>query len=285
MKSHFFLHFAGTLAALLTLSGILTAQEKIPNKKGKEEPSVAYIKILNACDTNQSERWKTGLNLTFNEETLGSDVRIGEIGLLARVSSTSKDELSIFRSDVSGKSVGTQALEKIPAKFQEGGLYTAVVLGDIEENSANLQLQVLQQYPIPPQSKRPGKCRVVLLNAISKFPVSVDIAGGNPQQLAFNKPSEFFINPGEVNIGLNFKDKRGKDQRIQSGLVAQAGGNIIAVVLYPAERGDRPTLRRFDVSQDLERVEQIKATQEELAAKKKEKPDSSENHSGKNDDT
>ena len=222
-----------------------------------DKPKDAYIKIINACDTTQPERWRTGLDLKFKGKPIGRDIRLGERGPIGKISFTGKDVIEVFR-----QGDDTQALASVPALLKGGGFYTLVIMGQIGASSADLKVAVVEEYPLPPSSERPGLCRVDLLNAVQAYPVSLSIGKDPPQPLTFGERKEIFLPPGEIDLGLWFTDSKGVRQRLQAGMVAQAGGNITAVVHPSEERADRPGFFRADAMDDRAAVAEMNAKPE-----------------------
>ena len=229
--------------AVLSASGPAVAQRAASGADKKDQPKDAWIKILNVCDTAQPERWRTGLDLRFQDQTIGRDIRLGETGPAGEIAFTGKDFIEVFRH-------GTDAhpLARVPANLNAGGHYTLVIMGELEVGSANLDVRVIEEYPIPQESLRQGQCRVQLLNAVQKFPVAVEINKQKLAPMAFKEIREVFLLPGEMDIGLLFTDARGETRRLQSGLVAKPGDHYTAVIHPSAERSDRPDFFRAKAS-------------------------------------
>lgn len=203
------------------------------------ERKEAAIKILNVCDTAQPERWRTGLDLKFKDRTVGTDIRLGESGPVGKISFAGKDFIEVFRHGMD-----SQPLVRVPAHLKAGGVYTLVIMGQLDEGSSNLDVRVIEEFPIPKESIRPGRCRVQFLNAVQKFPVAVEMNRQKPAPIAFGEIREVFPAPGELELGLLFPDQRGETRRLQAGLLAKAGDNYTAVIHPSAERSDRPELFR-----------------------------------------
>jgi hypothetical protein len=203
----------------------------------------AHIKILNVCDTSQADRWRTGVDLRFQERTIGKDIRMGERGPLGRITFTGKDFIEIFRA---GGDPGP--LLRVPATLKASGVYTLVVMGQLDAASTTLDVRVIEEYPIPKESIRPEQCRIQLLNALQKFPVAVEINRQKAPALAFGETCEIFLTPGEVTITLIFGDGAKGASRLQSGMVAKPGDNYTLVIHPSAERSDRPELFRANAA-------------------------------------
>ncbi len=202
---------------------------------------MAHIKILNVCDTSQADRWRTGVDLRFRERTIGRDIRIGERGPVGRILFTGKDLIEVFRSGGDPR-----PLLRVPAALKASGVYTLIVMGQLE--SAALDVRVVEEYPIPQESIRPGQCRVQLLNALEKFPVQVEINRQRAPALAFGETCEIFLTPGEVEISLLFPNATGGISRLESGMLAKPGDNYTLVIHPSAERSDRPELFRANAA-------------------------------------
>jgi hypothetical protein len=215
---------------IFLLTAAATGQAEEPHA---EQPRDASIRILNACDTSQKDRWRTGLDLTFQGGVIGRDIRLGESGPCGKITCTGKDVIEVFRNGTSGP-----ALVRVPAKLRDGGRYSLVVFGQIEADSARLGVRVIEEVADKPDAQ----CRMLLLNAIEKFPVAIGINQSPPTDLPVGEVREFVFAPGQVDIGLYFLDPQGKSRRLQAGLRAEPGGRHTAVILPSPERPDRPAL-------------------------------------------
>lgn len=213
--------------------------------KGSEKTRDAFVKIMNVCDTSQKERWRTGLDLKFKNRTIGSDIRLGEHGPTGKISFTGRDCIEVFRHGTN-----SQPLARVPANLKSGGFYTLVVLGQLDSDSVKLDVRVIEEYPIPEAGNRKGQCRVQLVNAIEKFPIAIGINTEDPTPISFGETHELFFPPGEVDLGLFFKDSRGELRRLQAGLIAEPDGNYTAVVYPSAERSDRPGFMRTNAASE-----------------------------------
>ncbi len=219
-----------------------------------DKPRDAYVKIINACDTSQTERWKTGLDLKFKNRPIGQDIRLGERGPIGKISFTGKDVIDVYRNGDDSR-----ALASVPALLKRGGFYTLVVMGQIEAATADLSVLVIEEFPLPPESDRPGQCRVTFVNSIQKYPVSLSVGDDPPIQLPFGQGKELFLSPGEVDLGLWFTDSKGKKQRLQAGMIAEPGANYTAVVHPSEERSDRPSLLRSNAVEDRRATAEIES--------------------------
>lgn len=222
-----------------------------------EKPRVAYVKIFNACDTSQPERWRTGLDLNFKGNTIGRDIRIGERGPVGKITFTGKDAIEVYRSGDDA-----HVLASVPALLQPGGSYTLVVIGKIEASTSDLNVSVIEEFPIPPQSKRPDQCRVILLNAVESFPVALSVGKEFRQPLPFGEQREVFLVPGGVDLGIWFNDSKGIRRRLQAGMIATAGGNYTAVIHPSEERSDRPSLFRSSATEDRASIRDMEKSAE-----------------------
>jgi hypothetical protein len=222
--------------------GIAEIRARDPSE-ADEKPRDARIRILNACDTVQPERWRTGLDLRFRDRTIGRDIRIGERGPSGRISFTGKDVIEVARAGGDGTPIAS-----VPARLKPSGRYSLVVMGWLDADSSDLDVRVVEEYPIPEQSIRPQKCRIQLLNAVRGFPVGVEINGVKIPPLAYGEIRELFLHPGEPDIGLLFSDADGVTRRMQCGMRAQPGDNFTAVIHPSSERSDRPAFFRVNAA-------------------------------------
>jgi hypothetical protein len=120
----------------------------------------------------------------------------------------------------------------------------------MEASTSELNVSVIEEFPIPPQRIRPDQCRVILLNAVESFPIALSIGKEFRQPLPFAEQKEVFFVPGEVDLGIWFNDSKGIRCRLQAGMVATAGGNYTAVIHPSEERSDRPSLFRSSATED-----------------------------------
>lgn len=211
-----------------------------PSSSKSVNPEVAYVRILNGCDTSQAERWRTGVDLKFKEALIGSDIRLGESGPLEKISFSGRDTIDVYRAGNY-----TRAIAGVPATLQKGGFYTLVVMGNLERDSASIQVAVVQESPLPPESVRSGFCRMVLVCTVSDYPVAFSVGQGPPQKLLFGEQREFFLPPGEMDFGVWFVDSDGKTKRIQAGLSARAGANLTTVIHPSPGSPRRPAFCRI----------------------------------------
>jgi len=218
------------------------------------KPEDAYVRILNGCDTSQSERWRTGVDLKFKDKIIGADIRLGEKGPLGKISFIGRDTIDVYRHGDSSQSIAS-----VPAKLQQGGFYTLVVLGDLEASSADLKVAVVQEFPLAQESQRSGQCRIVLINTVSAYPVGLSIGNNPPQKLPYGEVKELFLPPGELDLGLWFTDKTGKSKRLQAGMIAEAGANFTAIVHPSQERSDRPAFFRINSREDRAMIQEVEA--------------------------
>lgn len=239
------------ICLLSAFSNSLLHSQTGGNSPGDEKMKDAYVKIVNACDTSQPERWRTGLDLKFKDQAIGRDIRLGERGPIGKISFVGRDLIDVYRHGDS------RVLASVPARLQAGGIYTLVVMGSLEANSADLKVEVIEEFPLPPESERPGQCRVVFLNAVKSYPVSISVGKETPLTLAFGEKRELFLNPGEQDLGLWFRDSKGAPQRLQAGMVAETGANYTAVLHPSEERSDRPSLFRFNAVEDRTRANEM----------------------------
>lgn len=237
------------LVLLATISSATLAQETKPGSS-MEKPQDAFIKILNACDTAQGERWRTGLDLRFKDRTIGSDIRIGERGPHGKISFTGKDFIEVFRHGAD-----TLPLARVPANLKPGGAYALVVLGQLDAGSAKLDVRIVEEYPLPDEDQLKGSCRLQLLNAVEKYPIAIGINKEKSIRLPFGELREFVFSPGAIDIGLFFSDSRGVTRRLQSGMVAEKGGNYTAVIFPSAERSDRPDIVRYNAASERPKIQ------------------------------
>lgn len=192
------------------------------------------VRIINACDTTQSERWRTGLDLSFQGRVIGRDIRLGESGPRGKIRCAGSDVIEVFRH-------GGPVLVRVPAKLRAGGQYCLVVFGQLEADSARLKVRVIEETE-ETATKPDAPGRMLVINAVEKFPVSIGLNQSPPLRLSAGEVRELVLSPGLVAISLHFPDPLGNPRRYQAGLRAEPGCLHTAVIHPSTERPDRPAL-------------------------------------------
>jgi hypothetical protein len=234
-----------TILALLLAPGISHSQSEAP-----EKPKDAYIRILNCCDTDQAERWKTGLDLKFKDTYIGRDIRLARQGPLGKISFVGKDTIEVFRTG------GTQdPIAKIPASLKSGGFYTILILGNLGASASDVQVKLVEEYPIPEDTIPPGMVRMQLVNAVKNFPATIRIksTSDNPSP-KWAELSQFYLAPGEVEMDLVYRDSGGKVVTVPWVVELSAGEDYVGVIHPSRDRSDIPSFLRINVAASRDEI-------------------------------
>jgi hypothetical protein len=210
----------------------------------REKPTDAYIRILNCCDTDQAERWRTGLDLKFKDNYIGRDIRIARQGPLGKISFVGKDTIEVFRTG------GTQdPIAKIPASLKAGGFYTILVLGNLGASASDVQVKLVEEYPIPEDTIPPGMVRMQLVNAVKNFPAAIRIksTSGNPSP-KWAELSQYLLPPGELEMDLVYRDSGGKVVTVPWVVEISADEDYVGVIHPSRDRSDIPSFLRINVA-------------------------------------
>lgn len=210
---------------------LLAAASAAATEPGSDQTREVSVRIINACDTMQSERWRTGLDLAFQGRVIGRDIRLGESGPRGKIHCAGSDVIEVFRHR-------GPVLVRVPARLRAGGQYTLVVFGQLEADSARLKVRMIEEAAGKPDAP----CRILVINTIENFPVALGINQSPPSRLPAGEVRELDFSPGLVALGLYFPDPLGNPRRLQAGLRAEPGSLHTAVIHPSPERPDRPAL-------------------------------------------
>ena len=241
----------GVLALLVLGSTLAVAADDGQKEK---KPKNAFVKIFNAGYRNGVERWETGLDLKFHDEALANDVRIGEGGLVRQITFKQKDTVDVFRHREFLKKPPTgepQPAAKLAASFEEGTVTLLVVHGEFSPSGENLQLDAIREFPVAPESLRPGMARLFLANFRAGEPVFLAIGSLSTVQLAYGENHEMFLPPGEIEIFLLHKEQGKTEYKRQLAVFKfKPDHNYTGIISPAAEIPNRPSLRISDSNQD-----------------------------------
>ena len=230
------------------------AQAHAEDADKEEKPKDAFVKIFNATFRNGVETWETGLDLKFHDEPLANDVRVGEGGLVRQITYKQKDTVDVFRHREFLKNPGPDTklpAAKIAATFDEGSVTLLVVHGEVSATGEKLKVDMIREFPVPEESRRPGMARMVLANLRDGAPVFLSIGKLEPIQIAPDERREVFLPPGETEIFLIHKETGKTDYKRQLAVFKfKANRNYTGIVLPAAEIPSRPVLRISDSNQD-----------------------------------
>lgn len=238
-------------AILILLSPIVSFSA---SDEKEEKNKDAFVKIFNATQPNDVQKWETGLNLKFQGEPLANDVRVGEGGLVRKITFNQKDAVDVFRHrEFLKKPAPPTSLPaaKLSTTFDEGSVTLLVVYGSINPNGENLMIKTIREFPIPEESKRPGMARLVLANVRENEPVFLALGSQQAFQISFDEIREFFIPPGETEIFLIHKEAGKSEYKRQlAAFKFKANHNYTGIISPAAEIPTRPSLRISDSNRD-----------------------------------
>ena len=242
--------FSTLLFAALVIGSLPRAHAE----EEEEKPKDGYVKIFNASYRNGVEKWETGLNLKFHDEPLANDVRVGEGGLVRQITYKQKDTLDVFRNREFLKTPApTNELPaaKLSATFKKGSVTLLVVYGEITPRGEELKIEAIREFPIPQESHRRGMARFFLANFRLGEPILLAIGSLDVFQIAPGERKEVFLPPGETEIFLIHREKKGGDYKRQlAAFKFQPNHNYTGIIFPSAEIPTRPSLRISDSNQE-----------------------------------
>jgi hypothetical protein len=220
----------------------------------QENPKSAFVKIFNAALRNGVERWETGLDLTFREQKLASDVRSGEGGLVRQITYKSKDTVDVHRHRefLSNKRpASSRPAAQLATTFDPVSIHLLVVHGELGPNGEKLRINVIKEFPVPDEVMQSGKARFSVANFRPGKPVFLAIGSMPPLELPYMGQHEFFLEPNEVEIFLIHKKPSDTEFRRQLTLFKFEGDRNYTGIIAPAvEITDRPIFRISDSNQE-----------------------------------
>jgi hypothetical protein len=213
----------------------LHAQEE----ETKSTPEKAFVRIVNASTVILKEPWRSGVDLSFKDEKLATDVRGGEAASYRQISFTGKDTLEA-RATGQPTVVGS-----VPAKFDKEGFYSIYLTGTVSEDGFKIAPLVIKDFPVPSERKRKGFARVGVFNAVSSFPVKLQIDNGATTVLPPMVFTEVYLDPGNHPYRLKFPYKT-SERDVQGVFIVVPDSDYNAVIFASSEKPDRPVLRFLD---------------------------------------
>ena len=241
-------------SALLFASLVLCNLPMAHTEEKEEKPKEGHVKIFNATYRNGVEKWETGLNLKFHDEPLANDVRVGEGGLVRQITYKQKDTVDVFRNQEHLKNPSPMPglpAAKLAASFEEGSMTLLVVHGEVSPRGEELKIEAIREFPIPEESRRHGMARFFLTNFRQGEPILLAIGSLDVLQIAPGEKKEIFLPPGEAEIFLIHREKKGGDYKRQLAAFKFLPNHNYTGVIFPsAEIPTRPSLRISDSNQE-----------------------------------
>jgi hypothetical protein len=211
----------------------------------REKPNDAYIRILNCCDTTQTERWKTGLDLKFKDNYIGRDIRLATYGPVGKISYVGRDFIEVFRTGETEKPIA-----QIPATLKPGGFYSVVVMGIIGKTDSDVVVKLIEEYPLTNQERPPGTFRMVVLNAIKNYPVLFRPVGDKTSSIPkFSETAELNLPLGEQEMELIYENEERKTITNPWIVLIEEGGDYLTVIHPSRDRGSLPTLLQLNMAE------------------------------------
>lgn len=257
MRFRFFQAHPNSALFLLLMSVILAFPHlaSAANDDGmKDKPKDAFVKIFNATYRNGVEKWETGLNLKFHDKPLANDVRVGEGGLVRHIAYKQKDTVDVFRNQEHLKNPSPTPglpVAKLSTTFDEGSVTLLVVHGEVTPRGEELKIEAIREFPIPEESRRRGLARFFLANFRQGEPILLAIGSLDVFQIAPGERKEVFLPPGETEIFLIHREKKGGEYKRQlAAFKFQPNHNYTGIIFPSAEIPTRPSLRISDSNQE-----------------------------------
>ncbi len=223
------------LAAAFVLAIHATCPAQSAPSDAKEAPKTAFVKLINASEVNLPQPWKAGLDLTFKDVPLASDIRSGEKCSYRKIRFTGDDHVVV-------KLTGSKTeAARIPADFEAGCFYTLLIHGSISSNGENLQIKIRKDYPEDSALERKGQARVNVINAVSSFPLAVRISGST-RKVGPGESFDSFFPGGEQSLDLVFTGTNGVEKVRHNAISVQPDNSYSAVIANSPEGGYRPLL-------------------------------------------
>jgi hypothetical protein len=238
----------------LCVPGLLHSQSDAP-----EKPKDAHIRILNCCDTSQAERWKTGLDLKFKDQYIGRDIRIAQRGPVGKISFVGKDTIEVFRTGDESR-----AIARIPASLKAGGFYTIVVLGNLGASASDVEIKLIEEFPISEEELRPDMVRMQLVNAIKNYPAGLTIKSGSANSSPkYSELQKYFFTPGELEMNLVYRHESGKIVSVPWVIETARGEDYVAVIHPSNHRSNTPTIMRINVAAARNQILDLQKNEED----------------------
>lgn len=212
-------------------------------------PTTASVTVINCAETSLPERWRASLDVQFKKEWLARDIRLGERSPYRQITYTGDGMLEIFLHG------NPTAVLKVPVSFESGGMYSLLILGSIEANQAELRAKVIKEFPVEEGVIRPGLARLVIVNAISSYPILFSVGEDSPKLLPVGQDVSAYVKPGEHPISMWFPFKDGKPRRIVSAIIAEPNSSYTLAIYGSQERADRPAMFRSHSKEDKQNLD------------------------------
>lgn len=223
----------------------------------EEKPQAGFVRILNAATINMKEPWRAGLNLSFKDQTLAMDMRGGESAGYRQIMFRGKDTVDFIATQTNQK-VGS-----VPASFQKDCFYTLLVTGTVTDAGFNLKPLVFKDFPIPDEKKREGMSLVRFFNGVDIFQIAIQLDEDPPMRITPMTFREVYLPPGQHKLKVLF-NHRGKVEELNSRLILTAGTMFTVVTMVSPETTDRPSLKAWDDTDQMNNaLELLKTTDEE----------------------
>lgn len=240
------------IVGVLLVAPVLAFAQDQPEDDKK--PKDAFVRIVNACTIEMREPWRAGLDLTFKDQPLAIDMRGAEAATYKRITFVGKDTVDVMATGKKSKLVA------VPATFEKGGFYSIYLTGEISDAGYKVTPLVVTDFPVPPAKLRQGYARVNVFNAISTFPVKLQLDNGSTVKLAALSFTELYLTPGSHPYRIFFPYKSA-ERDMQGFLIVAANSGYSAIISASPEKADRPVMRLWGDSEQMQ--DAIEATKQE----------------------
>lgn len=205
---------------------------------------VALVSFVNACSSDLEEHWQASVDVFFRGVPLCRDLRIGESSLLREVVSDEKGFVEIKRSGTD------QVLARVSTSIRPETFLTVVITGRISSDSSSVDAMVLLDHPLPENQQSIDSARLVILSGILDYPTEVTIGGQKFANLQPGIVHEVFVQPGDKEIKMFFKDKRIGPSvfNTSSGLLAEQGSSYYVIFVDSPRSPGRPQVLVTDAT-------------------------------------
>lgn len=252
--------FPGLAIAAMIVAGFGQPSFAQAPAERKEQPKSAFVKLINACEVKLPQPWKAGLDLSFKEGNLATDIRSGEKSSYRKISFTGKDLVLVKRTGSNSEAAS------VPASFEEGCFYTLLVCGMISGADDKIVAVVRKDFPADPAAERRGFARVNVINAISSFPITLK-AGDKSKPLAPGQSIDEYFTGGEQSLDIAFSDQDRKERVAHNALALRPDNSYSAIIVNSTEGGNRPLVLKSCETMEIQ--ETIKQEEEAKSDRKK----------------
>jgi len=223
----------------VVLAGLAVAQS------APEKPIDAYVKVINASEVTLPQPWRAGVNLSFKDNELVSDIRPGERCPYRKITFTGKDFVVLRMTE------GKEDVVRVPANFEKGAFYTLIVTGMVSKAGPELKAIGRNDFPENPAQVRSTMARVNVINAISSFPISFAAGDSQLRPAAFGVPADKILPPGEQALKWSFNDHKGRPQSRTDAILLEAAQSYTIILRNSTEGGNRPVLFKSSESKEI----------------------------------